>query len=416
MAGGGYFVLGYGPLAHQSGGTSTAVGLDAFSGATNPGKLWASGARTDLGMAVFSPYRRIERDGSGTIYDFDAVSKNSAFFLPEAGVARRINDQLSWGLSLYGNGGLNTEYHENNGVAASNFNPARCGDAPANFLFGCGNLGFDLSQILLAPTLSWKFAEGHGIGVAPLLGYQLFKAYGLQAFEGLSSNPDAVSNRGYDHALGAGLRVGWYGRIFSWLDLGASYSTRVYMERFKKYEGLLADRGDFDIPANYSIGAAIRPLRDLTIGLDIQRIEFGEIKALGNGVQNSLQDPAGSPLGSKGGSGFNWCNQTNYRVALIYALKPTLTLRGGYAYGRNPQRDRGPNSVSFNMLAPNPVRNVTLGFTWNYRDNSDFNFAFGRYLEAEYRGTSSTGGLGVGGTESVTPHVNTFWLGWSKRI
>ena len=32
----GYFVLGYGPYAHQSAGASTAVGFDAFVGASNP--------------------------------------------------------------------------------------------------------------------------------------------------------------------------------------------------------------------------------------------------------------------------------------------------------------------------------------------------------------------------------------------
>ena len=33
-----------------------------------------------------------------------------------------------------------------------------------------------------APTVAWQFAQGHSIGVAPLLAYQRFKAEGLQAF------------------------------------------------------------------------------------------------------------------------------------------------------------------------------------------------------------------------------------------
>ena len=50
-----------------------------------------------------------------------------------------------------------------------------------------------------------------------------FKAYGFQAFEGVSSAPDSLTNRGYDEAYGAGVRVGWFGRITPWLEafLGA---------------------------------------------------------------------------------------------------------------------------------------------------------------------------------------------------
>ncbi len=416
QAAGGYFILGYGPLAHQSAGTATATGLDAFSGATNPGKLSAVGDRHDLGLVVFSPYRRVQREGSGTDYDFDSVSANSAFFLPEAGIARRINEEFSWGLSLYGNGGLNTSYEDTNGVAGSNFNPGRCGNQESNFLFGCGNVGIDISQVIIAPTLSWQFSPRHSFGVAPLLGYQQFKAYGLQAFEGVSQDANAVSNRGYDRAFGAGVRVGWYAQMNPWLSLGASYSSRVFFERLEKYRGLLAGDGRFDIPANFSVGLSVKPLEKWEVAVDVQHIEFGKIRALGNGGLNSLQDPANSPLGGRNGSGFNWRDQTNYRIALIHQATPQITLRAGFAYGRQPQRDRTANSVTFNMLAPNPTRNATVGMTYKWNGGNDFHFAYGRYIEADYSGPSASAGLGVGGIETITPHVDSFWLGWSKRI
>lgn len=131
---------------------------------------------------------------------------------------------------------------------------------------------------------------------------------------------------------------------------------------------------------------------------------------------NSLQDPADRPLGSRDGSGFNWRHQTNYRVALGYAATTSLTLRAGFAYGRRPQADNSENSVSLNMLAPNPIRNVTAGFTWNRNDKNDLSFAMGRYLEGTYRGPSSTGILGVGGEESVVAYVTTVMLSWTRRF
>lgn len=415
-AAGGYFVLGYGPMAHQSAGTSTAIGLDAFAGASNPAKLTATETRLDLGVLLFMPYRRIERTGSNTAYDFATTSRNDLFVLPEVGYARRLNERLTLGVSVFGNGGLNTEYPGSTGVPGSNANPGRCGNRPGNFFMGCGKLGFDLSQVIVAPTLSLKLAPGHSIGVSPLLSYQRISVYGLQAFEAVSTDPSALSNRGHDGAFGAGVRVGWFGRILPSLDLGAAYSSPIYMQRFDAYRGLLADHGAFDIPQNFSVGLAYRPVADWTLGLDVQRIYFGEIEALSNGVLNSLRDPVNSGLGSPNGTGFNWRNQTNYRGALAWAPTPSLTLRAGFAWGRRPQADAGMDSVSFNMLAPNPIRNVTGGFTWAWTAKDALNFAYGRYLRGQYHGPSATAALGVGGDESIDAYVDTVMLGWSRRF
>ena len=408
-------MLGYGPMAHQTAGVGTATGFDGFSGASNPAKITEVGNLLDLGMIGFSPYRRVERRDSGTIYDFDSVSKNSFYLLPELGYARRINDSWSAGVSVYGNGGLNTDYRDTNGVAGSNFNNARCGNQPSNFLFGCGNVGFDLSQLIIAPTLGWSMTETHSIGVSLLLGAQRFKAYGLQAFEGVSANPDKLTNNDYDHAIGGGIRVGWFGQITEWLSLGAAWSSKIYMQHLDEYEGLLADRGKFDIPSNYSIGFSLTPLTRFTLAGEVQRIEFGEIRALGNGVLNSLNDPANNPLGSKNGSGFNWRNQLNYRIATAWQFNDRLTLRAGVAFSRLGQRDSGANSVTFNMLAPNPKRNVTVGFTWKQDTDDEYHFAYGHYIEEPYEGPSASAGLGVGGTERSEPHVDTVMLAWTRR-
>lgn len=412
QAGGGYFVLGYGPYAAQSAGTATAVGLDTFAGSSNPGKLSAVGDRVDLGMLLFSPYRRVKRSDSGTPFDFETTSRNELFFLPDGGYAHRINEQWSWGVSVYGNGGLNTEYPGNTGIPSTNSNPASCGTRPGNFFGGCGAAGFDLSQIITAPTLSYALTPQHSFGVSPLIGFQQFRAYGLQAFAPASQAPGAVSNQGTDRALGAGLRLGWFGRVLPWLDLGAAYSTPIYMQKFDKYRGLLADSGSFDIPANFSIGAALKA-RDLTFGLDLQRIMFGQIRVLHNGVLNTLQDPVNNPLGSKTGSGFHWANQTNVRASLAWHATPKLDLRAGLAYGRRPQMDHSANTGTLTMLVPNPAFNATAGFSYALGTQTELNMAYGRYMGSNYAGDSS---LFPGATEKMTVHVDTLYLGWSRRF
>ncbi|MEL0081578.1 MAG: outer membrane protein transport protein, partial [Gammaproteobacteria bacterium] len=363
-AGGGYFALGYGPIARQMAGATTAVGGDAFAGASNPAKLIIAGNRTDLGVELFMPSRRAERYGSGTPYDFDSTSRNSLFLIPEFAISKQLNQDLAVGLTLYGNGGLNTEYRDDTGVPGTNFNPAQCGAAPANLLLGCGKAGFDLTQLVLAPTVAWRFNEQHAFGVSPLIVAQRFEAYGLQAFAPLSKYPTKVTNNGHDVAFGYGVRIGWYGELTDWLSAGVGYSSKVYMEEFDRYKGLFAE-GSFDIPANYSVGVALRPTDQWLVSLDLQRIEFGEVAALSNGVLNSLL-PGGPAQGSQGGSGFNWRSRNTLRVGVAYDWSPRLTLRGGMAYGKRPN-DESINSVTFNLLAPNPHRAYSVGLTWKPR-------------------------------------------------
>ncbi len=412
FAGGGYFALGYGPLARQMAGATTALVGDAFAGSSNPAKWLAAGNRVDIGTEFFMPYRRVERTGSGTVYDFGTTSDKDIFLIPEAALSRRINDRLAWGLTFYGNGGLNTEYHGTTGVPGTNVVPALCGNAPANFLLGCGKLGVDIIQMILAPGIAYRIAPKHTLGIAPLITLQRFEAYGLQALTLFSKLPNDVTNRGSDYALGAGVRVGWLGEITPALTLGASYASRVFMDKFAHYEGLLAD-GRLDIPENYSLGFAWRPRPPLTVTFDYQRINFGDVRATGNGGLNTLLDPVNKPLGSPEGSGFNWQNQQNFRLGAAFEVTPVLTVRAGYAYGERPPRDNGINTVTLNMLAPSAEHQVSAGFTWQPDPGNEFHLAYSQFIPRDFVGTSTTALLGVGGVERISPHVHTVMLAWT---
>lgn len=414
QAGGGYFALGYGPIARQMAGATTAVTGDAYAGASNPAKLLAAGDRLDLGLELFLPRRRIEREASGSVYDFHSNSRNSVFPVPEGAWARQIDRDLAIGVTLYGNGGLNTEYTDTTGVPGTNFNPAECGARPASFFFGCGRAGSDLMQLVVAPTLAWRPAPRHSLGIAPLLALQRFEAYGLQAFAPLSAHPDRVTNNGKDIALGAGLRVGWLGEVTPWLTVGVAYATRIHMQNFDKYRGLFAE-GSFDIPENVSLGVAVQAHPRLTLAFDFQRINFAAVPALGNGVLNSLADPVGRPLGSSDGSGFNWRNQNNYRFGLAFALRPDLTVRAGYAYGRRPNDD-DINSVSFNLLTPNPRHQASVGLSWQPDEQHALHLAVGHFFEQTYEGPSASALLGVGGREKIEPYVTTLMVAWTRRL
>lgn len=414
FAGGGYFSLGYGHVAKQMAGAVTAVAEDAYAGASNPAKLTATSDQLEVGVEFFNPHRKAKREGaagSSAIYNFSSNSRNSLFLIPDFAYSQQLSNNVTVGVTAYANGGLNSEYTDTTGIAATNGNPAVCGASPGNFFTGCGEAGFDLAQLIIAPTIAWKVSSNHSIGVSPLFALQRFEAFGLQGVAPLSKYPSKFSNNGHDVSLGAGVRVGWYGEVAPWLTLGAAYSSKVYMQEFNDYKGLFAE-GSFDIPANYSIGAAIRPNEDWIIALDIQRIEFAEVKALSNSVLASLS-PGAPPIGSEAGSAFGWKkNQTNYKLGISYLASPQLTLRAGYAYGKRPN-DNDIDATTLSVLTPNPIHQLALGLSWKTRQGNELHVGFEHFIKETYRGPSA---LFPGARESVTPYVNALHVAYTWAL
>lgn len=253
----GYFPHGYGIVAKGMGGAVVALSEDAMGGANNPaGMVWA-GARLDLGLDRFSPSRDATRSGAGfATLNGSVQSERPNFYIPELGYNRMLGADDALGLTVYGNGGMNTTYPQ------GTFN---CGGGSANLLCGSGPLGVDLSQLVIAPTLSHKLDARQSVGVALLLGYQWFEATGLQAFDNpgggfpnFTGNPGHVTNNGRASSHGVGLRLGYQGRLTDRLTLGAAFAPRMRMSRFEGYEGLFADGGRFDIPAHHALGLAFK--------------------------------------------------------------------------------------------------------------------------------------------------------------
>jgi long-chain fatty acid transport protein len=167
---------------------------DSLGGATNPASMVFAGARMDLGLEWFSPQRDASRSGAGfPTLNGSVESGSTNFFVPDFGYNAMLNPNLSVGVTVYGNGGMNTDYPQ------GNFN---CGGGAANMLCGSGRLGQDMMQLIVAPTIAFKLAPQHALGLSLLLGYQRFEAYGLQAFDNapgfppFTSAPGSVTNNG----------------------------------------------------------------------------------------------------------------------------------------------------------------------------------------------------------------------------
>jgi long-chain fatty acid transport protein len=166
-----------------------------------------------------------------------------------------------------------------------------------------------------------------------------------------------VSDKGTSTSVGAGVRVGWTGKVLPGVSLGATWASKV-KGKFDEYKGLFANGGEFDVPENYAVGVAVQPSSDWSLGADVQTIRYSKVAAVGNSIAGLLQ---GTPLGAANGPGFGWRDLTVVKLAAAYKVDTNLTVRGGYSHARQPVP---AGETFFNILAPGVLQDhFTLGAT-----------------------------------------------------
>lgn len=353
----GYFAHGYSIESKALGGAGAAMPQGSLDASVNPALMAFVGSRADISLSIFNPNREYSAGKpsfmpSPPALDSGTVESDSKFFIvPGMGLNWTLTNKSSVGISVYGNGGMNTDYDKKT-------------------FWGSKPVGVDLMQLFIVPTLSVKIAPKHSLGFSPIIAYQRFEARGLQAFKPNSSDPGQLTNNGHDGSWGWGGRIGYYGELTPYLSVGASFQTKIWMQKFDKYAGLFAGQGGFDIPANWTVGIAVKPIPDLAFLFDVQQILYSDVKSIANPMVNNLFK---SSLGNDEGAGFGWHDMTVYKAGVQWKSSDTWTWRAGYSYGKQPIRS---NDVMFNILAPGVIeQHATAGFTRAMSKTQDLSFA-----------------------------------------
>jgi long-chain fatty acid transport protein len=390
----GYFSHGYSMKAKGMAGAGIALPQDSIAAATNPAGMVMIGDRVDLGLDLFKPSRGADIAGNGAGLD-GTYSGNgkSNFFIPEFGYNKMIDPNMSLGVSVFGNGGMNTEY------ASSPF-AAFGGTSPA---------GVNLEQLFIAPTWAMKVNSQHSIGVAVNLVRQTFSATGLEPFAGGggSAYPSSVTNNGTDTSTGVGFRLGWTGELTSMVTMGATYQPKTKMSKFSKYAGLFADAGSFDIPANYGLGIAVKPTPETTVAADYEVIQYGGVPAIAN--TNTT-----GQLGTTNGGGFGWTNVKVIKLGVSQMMSDALTVRAGYSHNTQPIQ---PSQTMFNILAPGAVQDhLTLGATWNVSRQNEITVAYMHAFEKKVNGAGSISVPQGGGEANIHMYENSLGVAYSWKM
>ena len=376
----GYSPTGFGTANKGLVGAGVALPQDTLAAATNPAGMALLGHRLDVGAALFNPNRGFTANDDAQTPPFPSVpagryeSRTDVFLVPHFGWNRPLDDNSSIGVSIGGNGGLNTDYDD---AIWRNFNnPAGIASAPT---------GVDFAQLFVGITYAREVTPGHYLGITPILAAQRFRAEGLEPFQGLSTSPTRVTNNGYDYAWGYGLRIGWLGQLSDRLTLGVSAQTRLEMTRFEDYEGLFAEQGDFDTPGTVTAGLAYEVTPSVTLVFDWQRIFFGDVKALGN--SNNLQLGPSNLLGADNGLGFGWDDINIYKLGVQWKYSPQWTFRAGYSHA-DQLFDNGESL--FNILAPATIQShASLGLTYQVDQRNSVSVAYTRAFPNKIRGQNT---------------------------
>jgi long-chain fatty acid transport protein len=394
----GYFANGYSVESKALAGAGVALPQGSLDAAVNPAAMAFVGTRIDLGLSLFNPNREYTVKGNpsgapGTFgFEPGRVKSDSRWFLiPSIGATKQLDDNNSIGISIYGNGGMNTDYDKDT------FH----GSSPA---------GVDLMQLFIAPTYARKITPKHAVAITPIFAYQRFEAKGLEQFKSFSNSSDDVTNKGHDNSYGFGGKIGYLGEIFPFLNIGASYQTRIWMSRFSEYKGLFAEDGDFDIPATWTVGLALKATPELIFLVDIQEIYYSDVKSINNPLLPNLQT---SSLGKDKGTGFGWDDITILKLGLQWKSSKDWTWRAGYSIGDQPI----PSSeMPFNILAPGVVKqHVTAGMTKAIGSNQELKLAVMYALSNDVTGPNP---LEVPGQQKIKIKMNQweFSVGYAWKF
>jgi len=360
-------LIGVSPASRAMGG----IGVGMAVGATdaifrNPAWMSAEkGFKVSFGGILFMPDVKIKAQGlfANPKFDFpgfsfDAKSDADMFTIPEIAIVNKINDQLTFGIGAFGVSGMGVDYRKYRRTA--------------NQVIPIDYTNFQFMRII--PAISYEVMPGLSVGV----GIDL-------AWGSLDMGQGASQSYGIGAQLGVAYDLGM-------IQVGANYQTPVAMTYKRVFDSPDSNNNTDGIsedmkltqPQEFAIGAGVKPMPNLKVGVDIRWINWS---------------------GAKGYKDFGWEDQWVFALGGEYKIDK-LALRAGYNYGKSPIDD-----YTLGANAQNPVSIPNLANQFNEYQVAAFNLA-GFPAIAEHHFTL---GIGYEFTEHFTLNVSYVYSPEAKR-
>lgn len=316
-------MVGLGAQSAATGGTGVAAYYGAENVIVNPGLIGkAQGTEFSFGGTIFMP--NVTNDGSGA--GSKATSDANMNLIPSVSLASRINDQLTFGIGMYGTSGMGVDYSKssNQGVMEAQSNMQIMRFAPS-IAFNQSNFGVGFSPIIQYGSLDINYDMNGATGADGVTTYN-------QVGSGMASD------------LGMGFSIGGYFDINNQLTIAASYTSAINM----KYDGQLSSASkpfvgaqslesafgdELEQPAELKLGAAYT-MGNMLYTADFKQIAWGS---------------------AKGYKDFNWEDQNVIALGAKYSAN-NYWAGIGLNHGNNPIKEMGTSERG--GLATNMFNNL----------------------------------------------------------
>jgi long-chain fatty acid transport protein len=341
----GMIMEAYGPIAAGMGGASMAYDNGSAAMANNPATLglMTDGSRVDLMVGFVGP------DVEPTMF---GKSTDDAFYMPAAGYVTK-QGALAWGVGIYGQGGMGTEYANGDKAQVS-----------------VGRVIFPLAY-----AVNERFNIGGSID-AVWAGMDLVADL-MPAVPGkeisFTDNSDFTGEaKGYSLAG----KIGFTYKLADTFTLGGVYQTASNLPDLK--DGTWKVEG-FDMPPVLGLGFAWQAAPSLMVAVDVKDVMWDSSMNTVT-ISNSAMPGFVVPFQQ------DWDDQIVAALGLSYQFNKALTGRVGYNYGKNPIPDE-----FVNYLWPAIVEDhYTAGFGYAFNKQSELNFAVSVAPEVSVTGTGPT--------------------------
>lgn len=380
---------GYGPISTGMGGASQAIDHGTAAMAQNPATLalMASPSRLDVALGVLGP--RIESSVATPMGTMSSESDGTSYVMPAFGYVRRTGP-WTYGIGVFAQGGMGTEYDANSFLASGSGQPVRSELAVGRVLLPVAYQA--TPELALGATFDivWAGLDMRLAAPGAQLGQLVTGASGnlgaaLPALAGASwariDFSDGSDFTGKANSIGWAAKLGAVYKATPEVTLGASYQFKTNLDDMKtgstgaslSAEGGFVDSGritviDFQWPATLGAGIGWQATPALLVAADIKRLQWSDVMkdfklrfdsaGLGGSVSFALPQ--------------NWEDQTVFNLGVAYDVNAQLTLRGGLNLADNPVPD-----AYVNPLFPATIEDhYTLGLGYRFSPASEFNGSF----------------------------------------
>ena len=376
---------GYGPISTGMGGASQSFDNGTAAMAQNPATLglMSDGARLDVAVGVLGPKISASKTGFPA-----ADSSGTSYVMPALGYARK-SGSITYGIGMFSQGGMGTEYDANSFLAATSGAPVRSElgvgkviiplayQASPELTLGASFdfmwAGMDLLMAASGAQLGGMVTASSGNlgGALPTLGGAPWARIN---FSDGDKNTGAAKATGYSAKLGGVYKVG------KDISVGGSYQFKSKLDDMKTAAGSasmtasngFADTGtmtiiDFQWPSIVAVGASWQASSALMVAADLKSIGWAD-------AMKSFRMRYDS-TGMGGSVSFalpqNWKDQTVLSLGMAWKATEQLTLRAGVNLADNPI----PEDM-VNPLFPATIKShITGGFGYQITSNDAVNMA-----------------------------------------